>query len=203
MAVKYDLYENPDPKRSGEKQPLHARFVPTGRLTADELCEYVARGNTFQPGEVKALLTCLTDTIATELAAGKIIELGDIGTLSLTLNCRPIMEKDEIRSASVRIKNMTLRTSKEMKRKLASIHLERNPHGWQSKNVDEDIITQRLTEYFATHPFMRSSDYCRLRECKRGKGLIELNKLVSEGKLIRDGKKSTIVYLAAKGRFGK
>lgn len=203
MAVKYDLYENPDPKRSGEKQPLHARFVPTGRLTADELCEYVARGNTFQPGEVKALLTCLTDTIATELAAGKIIELGDIGTLSLTLNCRPIMEKDEIRSASVRIKNMTLRTSKEMKRKLASIHLERNPHGWQSKNVDEDIITQRLTEYFATHPFMRSSDYCRLRECKRGKGLIELNKLVSEGKLIRDGKKSTIVYLAAEGRFGK
>lgn len=203
MAVKYDLYENPDPKKSGEKQPLHARFVPTGRITADELCEYVARGNTFQPGEVKALLACLTDTIVNELAAGKTIELGDIGTLSLTLSCRQIMEKDEIRSASIRVKNMTLRTSVEMKRKLASIHMERNPNGWQSKNVGEETITRRLTEYFASHPFMRSSDYCRLRECKRGKGVMELNRLVEEGKLVRNGKKSTVVYMAAEGWFGK
>lgn len=203
MSVKYDLYENPDPKKTGEKQPMHARFVPTGKLTADELCEHAARGNTFQPGEIKAVIDCLTSTIVQELAAGYIIEFGNIGTLSLTLDCRPVMEKNEIRSASVHVRNMTLRTSKEMKRKLVSIHPERNPYGWKSKEMDESIITGRLTEYFATHPFMRSSDYFRLRECKRGKGMIELNRLVDEGKLVRNGKKSTVVYMPAEGWFGK
>lgn len=203
MAVKYDLYENPDPRKTGKKQPMHARVVPIGKLTADELCERAARGNTFQAGEMKAMLDCLTDTIATELATGRVIELGNLGTLSLTLSCRPVMDKEEIRSASVHVKNMTLRTSKEMKRKLASIHLERNPYGWKSKEMDMDIITQRLTEYFADHPYMRSADYCRLRECKYSKGIEELNKLVSEGKLMRDGKKSTMVYLAVSGWFGK
>ena len=29
MSAYYDLYETPDPNSTGEKQPLHARIVPS------------------------------------------------------------------------------------------------------------------------------------------------------------------------------
>lgn len=203
MAAKYDLYENPDPKKSGNKQALHARLVPTGKTTAKRLCELASRGNTFNPNEMQAMLECLTDAVVRELENGYVVELGEIGTLSLTLDCRPVMEKSEIRSASVNVKNMTLHTSKEMKNRLRNIHLERNSNGWQTKKVDEALLEQRLTEFFATNAVMRSPDYCRLRECKRCKGVEELNGLIAQGRLLRDGKAGSTVYLPVGGNFGR
>ena len=34
MSAYYDLYETPDVQNTGEKQPLHARIVPSGVLTS-------------------------------------------------------------------------------------------------------------------------------------------------------------------------
>lgn len=203
MSAKYDLYETPDPKKSGEQKPLHARLVPTGKLTAKELCARAANGTTFSYAEVSATLKCLTDTVLQAFGEGKVVELGEIGTLSLSLQCRPVMEKDEIRSASVHVRSLTLRPSKQIKRRLRTIHLERNPYGWQTKEIDADMLEEKLTAFFAENPVMRSPDYCRLRLCKRCKGVRELNELVAEGKLVRNGKAGATVYLAAKGYFGR
>lgn len=32
MSAQYDLYETPDIKQTGEKQPLHPRIVPKGTI---------------------------------------------------------------------------------------------------------------------------------------------------------------------------
>lgn len=203
MAAMYDLYENPNPEKSGEQQPLHARFVPRGRTTTEKLCERAANGNLYKAAEIEAMLKSLADTIVQEFEAGNVVELGEIGTLSVTLDSRPVMEKNEIRSASVRVKNMTLRTSVEMKRKLSGVHLERNPYGWRTKELDGKVIEERLTKFFAEHTAMRSKDYFQLRECKPGKGVRELNALIAEGRLLRDGKKGSSVYFPAPGNFGR
>lgn len=203
MAAKYDLYENPDPKQSGEKQALHARFVPTGKTSVTHLCERAANGNTFNPGEMKAMLECIIDRVVEELGMGYVVELGSLGTVSMTLESRPVMEKNEIRSASVRVKNLTLTVSKKMKRRIKGIALERNPYGWQSHKISEDEIELRMTKFFAGNLVMRSSDYCCLRECKRCKGIEELNAFIAAGKLERSGHGSTTVYFPAKGNFGR
>lgn len=36
MSAQYDLYETPDIKQTGEKQPLHPRIVPKGTIGQDE-----------------------------------------------------------------------------------------------------------------------------------------------------------------------
>lgn len=203
MAAKYDLYENPNPEKSEEQQSLHARFVPRGRTTTEKLCERAANGNPYKAAEIQAMLKSLSDTIVQEFEAGNVVELGEIGTLSITLDSRPVMEKDEIRSASVRVKNMTLRTSAEMKRKLLGVHLERNPHAWQTKKLDEATIEERLTKFFSANMMMRSKDYFNLRECKPSKGLEELNALIAEGRLMRNVKKGSSVYFPAPGSFGR
>ena len=203
MSALYDLYENPDNTASGEKQPLHARFVPVGRVTTNELCERAGDGTTFSTPELKGALQCLTDTVIELLKEGKVVEFGEFGTMSISLKCRPVMEKSEIRSSSVKVKSLTLRPSKQMKDRLSTIRLERNPFGWQSKDIDPKKLEERLTAYFAQNPVMRSPDYCRLRVCKRCKGVKELNELVEQGKLLRDGRAGATVYLPVAGYFGK
>ena len=41
MSVNYDLYETPNPDKSGEELPLHARVVLKGSYTAEEFVEQV------------------------------------------------------------------------------------------------------------------------------------------------------------------
>ena len=36
MSAYYDLYETPDVQNTGEKQPLHARIVPSGTYSQKE-----------------------------------------------------------------------------------------------------------------------------------------------------------------------
>ena len=41
MSAQYDLYETPDIKQTGEKQPLHPRIVPKGTIGQDEFLDRV------------------------------------------------------------------------------------------------------------------------------------------------------------------
>lgn len=203
MAAKYDLYKNPSPKGKAEEQLMHARFVPYGKVTADELYKLAANGNTFTPGEIHAMLECVIDTVINQLEFGKVVEFGSLGTISMTLDSRPVMKKSEIRSQSVCVKNLTLKVSKVTKRRIHSIELERNPYGWQSHQMEPEEIERRLTEYFAKNFVMRSPDYCHLRKCKRCMGIKELNAFIAEGRLCRNGRGCTTIYIPTAGNFGR
>lgn len=203
MAARYDLYENPDPQKSGEQQPMHARFFPFGKISADELYRLAADGTTFNPHELASAFKLITDTIVRQLERGNIIELGDMGTISMTLECRPVMEKTEIRSASIHVKNLTLRTSKAMKQRIKGIELERNPFAWKSVEMNTQTRDRKLTEFFAQTPIMTRRDYEKLRACKPGKALEEINQLIAEGRIKRQGIRSSSFYLPTEGNFGK
>ena len=45
MSAQYDLYETPDIKQTGEKQPLHPRIVPKGTIGQDEFLDRVRQFN--------------------------------------------------------------------------------------------------------------------------------------------------------------
>lgn len=203
MAMKYDLYENPDPDKSGRQQPLHAKIIPTGKTSAKELYTKAAGGTTFNSSEIAAAMTLITKTIVNELKNGHTVELGEIGTLSVTLNSRSVMDKKEIRAASIQVKDLCLRTSKALKQEISKIELERNPYAWKSTGLNTEIRDRELTEYFSTHPFITNPEYQKLRACKPGMALKELNALITEGRITRHGARSSSVYLPAEGNFGK
>ena len=47
MSTYYDLYETPDVQNTGEKQPLHARIVPSGTYSKKDFIERVSRHQPF------------------------------------------------------------------------------------------------------------------------------------------------------------
>ena len=52
MSAYYDLYETPDVQNTGEKQPLHARIVPSGTYSQKEFIERVSRYQHFHQNMV-------------------------------------------------------------------------------------------------------------------------------------------------------
>ena len=65
MSAQYDLYETPDIKQTGEKQPLHPRIVPKGTIGQDE---FLVRVHKFT-GISRSLLAGAMQSFQKELNA--------------------------------------------------------------------------------------------------------------------------------------
>lgn len=202
MSARYDLYRNPNPKGKGEVQPLHARFVPERVAKADVLYARAANGTTFNPGEVKAAMGLITEALISLLDENCAVELGEIGTVTLSLTCPPVMERNKIRSRSVHATGLNLRLSREMKSRLSVVHLERVRHAAHSVPLDEAQRDAALTAFFANHTYLTRRHYEMLRSCRRSTALRELNKLIAAGRLTSEGIKASTIYLPVAGNFG-
>jgi len=76
MSTYYDLYETPDVQNTGEKQPLHARIVPSGTYSKKDFIERVSRHQPFPHNIIEGVLGAVVDELAEALADGYIVETG-------------------------------------------------------------------------------------------------------------------------------
>ena len=146
MGAKYALYENPNPKGDGKKQPLHARIVPRGTIHTQEIAEEIADSCGYSTATTKGMLDALAKVISKNLRYGYTVELDDLGSFSISLKSRPVMDKKEIRSWSVNFGNVHFKGSKKLKNRLKSIDLERDSDACAA-NVSESMILRDSTGF--------------------------------------------------------
>ena len=149
--------------------------------------------NGFSGADIKGALRVIADAMAFRLDEGYNVELDGLGFFSVSLVSRPVMDRKEIRSESVHFRNVNFRCGKYLKSKLKSISLERMPEGkGVLPSFDERV--RRLTEYLNTHHYITCGDYRELTGCSKYRALEDLKKLIDEGKLEKNGYRSTRVY---------
>lgn len=143
--------------------------------------------------DIKGALRVLADVVADRLEQGYNVEVENFGFLSVSLSSRPVMDKKEIRSESIHFKNVNFRCGKYLKSKLKTMDLERMPEG---KGVLPPFgeRVRRLMEYLEKHHYITCSDYRELTGCSKYRALEDLKKLIDEGKLEKNGYRSTRVY---------
>ncbi|MBP3518718.1 MAG: HU family DNA-binding protein [Parabacteroides sp.] len=193
MGAKYALYENPNPKGNGEKQPLHARIVPKGTVRTQEIAEQIADGSGYSTATTKGMLDALAKIIARNLRQGYTVELEDLGSFSLSLKCRPVMDKKELRSWSVRFGNIHFKGSKKMKNQLRSIDLERDSEAKATLYSPEQrkgriLLTLQEREYFTT------AQYMRLNGCTRSTAARDIKEMIESGKIKKLGYGKAVLY---------
>lgn len=194
MGAKYALYENPNPKGDGEKQPLHARIVPKGTVRTQEIAEQIADGSGYSTATTKGMLDALAKIIARNLRQGYTVELEDLGSFSLSLKCRPVMDKKELRSWSVRFGNIHFKGSKKMKNQLRSIDLERDSEAKATLYSPEQrkgriLLTLQEREYFTT------AQYMRLNGCTRSTAARDIKEMIESGKIKKLGYGKAVLYV--------
>mgnify|MGYP000615357559 CR=1 FL=1 len=87
MSAQYDLYETPDIKQTGEKQPLHPRIVPKGTIGQDEFLDRVHKFTGISRSLLAGAMQSFQNELKDLLANGWIVELGEIGYFSVSLKC--------------------------------------------------------------------------------------------------------------------
>ena len=200
MSTYYDLYETPDVQNTGEKQPLHARIVPSGTYSKKDFIERVSRHQPFPHNIIEGVLGAVVDELAEALADGYIVELGELGHFSISLKCtNKVMTKKEIRAESIRFDNVHLRTSKEFKKKIKrEIELERVENSkvktHDTKISIEDRL-QMLQEFLKKNGGITRIEYSRLTGLPRLKAIDDLNAFIKEGTLRKRGAGRTVFYV--------
>ena len=167
MSANYKLVRNPNPnpEESGKSLPLHPRLVSCGTIHTDEFINRAKSRSSFSPADMKGILQLFQDMMVDFLMYGYNVELEGIGTFSVSLKSRPVMEKNEIRAESI----MPV---------FRDEYTVSDPAYPSAKECEQEVF-----RYLETNPFIHQKKYMSLCGCSRSKASLDLRRLVEEGKL--------------------
>jgi len=198
MSVNYDLYETPNPDKSGEELPLHARVVLKGSYTAEEFVEQVTVFQHMPHAQVVGVIEAISKELRHLLLKGFSVELGDIGYFSLSLSVdKKVMDPKDLRSPSVSLKDINFRVNRQFKKDIESeIELQRYHSPFRVKNpLDRERCLQRLEKFLEDHPCINRQDYAMLVGKTKIQALQDINAFIKDGVLKKYGSGRSVVYI--------
>ncbi|MDR1981194.1 MAG: HU family DNA-binding protein [Tannerellaceae bacterium] len=193
MTAHYKLVRNPNPKKDGQTQPLHARFVPIGTASTDDIIEQIVPKSSFSAADYKGIIQLLQDALVDFLMFGYDVELEGIGTFTVSLQSPPVMNKKEIRSESISFRDVKFRASKALKMRLKTMPVFRAQER-QRKTFSLEECEKRLIWYLEKNRYITSRIYMSLNQCGKTKAAAQLKQFRKEGKIVRNGYGSTTFY---------
>ena len=194
---RYDLYETPDIKQTGEKQPLHPRIVPKGTIGQDEFLDRVHKFTGISRSLLAGAMQSFQNELKDLLANGWIVELGEIGYFSVSLQGPPVMHKKDVRAQSIKLKNINYLPTKQFKREVGyDMRLERTESLTRPKGNgrSEAECLALITAHLEKYPCMTRTDYCYMTGHDKKRALKELNAFIKKGILMRYGAGKQVVY---------
>ena len=197
MSAQYDLYETPDIKQTGEKQPLHPRIVPKGTIGQDEFLDRVHKFTGISRSLLAGAMQSFQNELKDLLANGWIVELGEIGYFSVSLQGPPVMHKKDVRAQSIKLKNINYLPTKQFKREVGyDMRLERTESLTRPKGNgrSEAECLALITAHLEKYPCMTRTDYCHMTGHDQKRALKELNAFIEKGILMRYGAGKQVVY---------
>lgn len=197
MSAQYDLYETPDIKQTGEKQPLHPRIVPKGTIGQDEFLDRVHKFTGISRSLLAGAMKSFQNELKDLLANGWIVELGEIGYFSVSLQGPPVMHKKDVRAQSIKLKNINYLPTKQFKREVGyDMRLERTESLTRPKGNgrSEAECLALITAHLEKYPCMTRTDYCYMTGHDKKRALKELNAFIKKGILMRYGAGKQVVY---------
>ena len=194
MSAYYDLLEKPDIRRTGEQQPLYARFVAKGTIDRKEFIDRVHLFTGISRSVLEGAMAAFMDELRDCLANGWTVELGELGYFTPSLSCRRrAMEKDEVRAASVALRGLNFRLGKKFHEDLSGkMRLERRPQPAVFYNK------RALYCYLQRNPCINRAQYARLTGRSYKQAVNDLNQFIRDGVLVRYGMGRNVVYAGKK-----
>lgn len=199
MPVNYDFYKNPKLADKDEKTHLHARVVPKGTVSSDELAEEIHDRSTLSTADITATLVALADITAEKLRDGQRVYIKGIGYLQMTLQCPPVESESEIRAESVRFKSVAFRPDAQLKERLSTTHFVRQADKSHSKNYSTEEIDRLVARHFQQNETLTRNQFEALCGSTYSTAVRHLKRLREEGKIINIASQKHPLYRKGTG----
>lgn len=99
MAIKYAVAKAVSGKE--RKDTYYARAQYDGVTSIDDIAQLVEQISAISVGDVLSVLNTLGKIVATELANGRIVDLGDLGRIRLSLRSKGMSKPEEVRRETI------------------------------------------------------------------------------------------------------
>ena len=203
-TIAYQLREIKDLSReANEENPSVAVSVVGSRtVTADELAKEIASSCTIKEADVAGVLKALSLRVQHTLLNGDRVELGEIGTLSVTLTCGNKHRADKVTARDIKVSRIAFAPSKELTHAMRGATM-RSAGPMRTKQLTLEEAEERLTTHFAAHTEIYRSEVESICECTRYRAMQIIEAFIKAGKLQASGRKNGRHYVAVAGSFGK
>ena len=183
MSIEYNLFTNP--LREGEEKPtLHARAINIQTVNTDKLAETIEGMSTFTVADIKGAIKAIGERLCFFLGNSQSVHLEGIGTFSVTLKCKQqVVNKKDIRSASIEFKNVEFRADPELKKRLRNARIERREGTSNKKSYNSDIRQKRILWYIKNYGSINQSVAASLNQCTRQKAKADLEQLLEDNQI--------------------
>ncbi|MCD8165574.1 MAG: HU family DNA-binding protein [Bacteroides sp.] len=149
MSIQYRLTPLKDNISDDPKKGFYAQVVTRGTVTTRELCREISRRCTLNTADMKAAIEALAEVIEEKLNEGYNVSIDELGTFSVSANSRTVQDENEIRSQSVKVKNINFRPSVRLKSTLSQATFERIKQRKikKKKGIDQGCRNNRIFAY--------------------------------------------------------
>ena len=201
MPIEYDFYRNPNSQGTNKKR-YHARVVPAGRISTDDLAEEIQKECTLTVADVKSVLIALADKMSEHLGEGRKVYLEGIGYFQVNLHCKEeVRTMHGARSENIEFKSVSFRADIDLKKNLKTQKIRRSRNKPHSMPMTEKEIDEKLTEHFASNPILTRRDFEFLCQQVKSTACRLLRKLVEAGKLKNVSTPRNPVYVPDNGHY--
>ena len=192
MAIRYSLYDTPNPDKEEEKGLPHARAVSYQTKRLDDICAEITERTALSSADVKGVLDSFAYVMHTTLSRGDHVELEDLGFFSPSLKTT----YNEKGKAHVEVDGINFRCSKKLKEKLSDIKLVKEKR--EPSQHDLDARRSILTRYLQANGHISKRSYAAITGCSRYRADLDIALFESEGLICRTGYRNQGIYVLAK-----
>ena len=201
MPIQYEFYRNPNSQGTNKKR-YHARVVPIGRVSTDQLAKEIQKECTLTVADVKSVLIALADKMSEHLGEGRKVYLEGIGYFQVNLQCKEeVRTMHGARSENIEFKSVSFRADIGLKKNLKERKIRRSRNKPHSMPMTETEIDEKLTEHFSNNPILTRRDFQFLCVQVKPTACRILKKLVEDGKLKNISTPYSPVYVPDNGHY--
>lgn len=187
MAIKYDLYRTQVVSDRTGPPRYCPRPIATDSRTFLQMCEDIATGNTFTPGDVTGVFKSLVQEITRDLKLGRRVYLPGLGTFAISLTTdKPIFEGDIPHASNIRVSRVFFRASRTFHDEVYATQIIRSRI--RKMEPQQDALRRKLIlREISISGYVTSSDVMEMNHCSRKTACKDLNVLIKGGVLRKYG----------------
>ncbi|MCW0486554.1 HU family DNA-binding protein [Riemerella anatipestifer] len=126
MSIKYKTIQKAQPGvAGGGDKKFYASPVYQGEKTLEGLTKDIEKISTVSGADIRAVLYALVDVMQTSLSEGRIVRLGELGSMRVSLSSEGKAKEEEVTSAAIRNTKVLFTPGADLKKMLQTLKFEK------------------------------------------------------------------------------
>jgi predicted histone-like DNA-binding protein len=126
MAIKFKVIERGEPGVvGGGTRKFYASPVMDGEMDLSDMTKAIEKICTASGADIRAVLYALVDVAVDNLAKGRIVRLGELGSMRVSLSSEGLTTADDVKASSIKSSSVIFTPGSRIKEMLGAVKFQK------------------------------------------------------------------------------